>query len=57
MIADPERDSVTVLLTGGAISGRTLRRYCSMDGVLARACVIDIRAAGCVEGLEFAILL
>ena len=56
MIANPERGSITVLLTSGAISGRALR-YCSMDGVVARACVIDIWAAGCVEGLKVAILL
>ena len=57
VIADAERDSITVLLTGGAILGRALLHYCCIDGVLACACVIDIRAAAFVEGLRIAVLL
>lgn len=57
MIADAERGSITVLLTGGAILGRALLHYRSIDGVLACACVIDSGAAAFVEGLKVAVLL
>ena len=57
MIADAERGSITVLLTGGAILGRALLHYCIIDGVLACACVIDSGAAAFVEGLKVAVLL
>ena len=57
VIADAERDPITVLLTGGAILGRALLHYCSIYGVLACACVIDIGAAAFVEGLKVAVLL
>ena len=52
VIADAERDSITILLTGSAIL-----RYCSVDRVLACACVIDSGAAACVGGLNVAVLL
>ena len=57
MTADAEKDSITVLLTGGAILGRALLHYCSIDRVLACACVIDSEAAAFVEGLKVAVLL
>ena len=57
LIADAERDSITILLTRGAILGRALLHYCSIDRVLACACVIGSGAAAFIEGLKVAVLL
>ena len=57
MTANAEWDSITILLTSGAILSRALLHYCSIDGVLACACVIDSGAAAFVQGLKVAVLL